>query len=136
MQSHSLIQTLSSRSLPWLAAAVMGASALTGCVVAPVGPAYGNGGYYDNEYVAANVAPPAPYVETIPVAPFIGALWIGGFWDWSGGRHVWRPGHYERPRAGYSYRQPAWNHGPDGRWMLNRGGWDNGHGGGRGDWRR
>lgn len=109
----------------WAALGLAAAATLSGCVVAPVGPrpVYGGAPYYDDS-VAVNVAPPAPYVETVPVAPFVGALWIGGFWDWSGGRHVWHPGHYERPRAGYAYRQPGWSHGPDGRWMLHRGGWE------------
>lgn len=125
MSTESLLQPAFRRAAPALAA-LIAAAVLSGCVVAPVGPAYGAGGYYDEGVVTAEVAPPAPYVETIPVAPFAGAVWIGGFWDWSGGRHVWRPGHYERPRPGFSYRQPGWTHGSDGRWMLHRGGWEHG----------
>lgn len=126
MQGDAIVTRANRRSVFWLTAVVLGATALSGCVVAPMGPAY-TSGYYDEGTVVADIAPPAPYVETIPVAPFAGAIWIGGFWDWSGGRHVWRPGHYERPRPGFNYRQPGWAHGPDGRWMLHRGGWDHGH---------
>lgn len=124
MQGKLFVNISKSHSAAWLVAAAMGAAALSGCVVAPVGPAYGGGGYYDSNMVVANVPPPAPYVETVPVAPFVGAVWIGGFWDWSGGRHVWHPGRYERPRPGFAYRQGGWSHGPDGRWMLHRGGWE------------
>ena len=124
MQGKLFVKTAKSHSAAWLVAAATGAAALSGCVVAPVGPAYGGGGYYDSNMVVANVPPPATYVETVPVAPFVGAVWIGGFWDWSGGRHVWHPGRYERPRPGFAYRQGGWSHGPDGRWMLHRGGWE------------
>jgi hypothetical protein len=93
---------------------------LSACAVAPL-PVYDDG--YADAAVYTTVAPPAPYVEPVPVAPFAGAIWIDGFWDWSGGRHVWRPGHYEHPRPGFHYRSPAWSHGGDGRWMLQRGGW-------------
>ncbi|PIG09242.1 YXWGXW repeat-containing protein [Comamonas sp. 26] len=103
----------------WAVTALVTAVALTGCVVAPTAPAYGYGGD-----ITASVAPPAPYVETIPVAPVVGSIWIGGFWDWEGGRHVWRPGHYEHARPGYTYRQPAWRPGGGGQWMLHRGGWE------------
>lgn len=108
-----------------LAALVLGVAALSGCAVVPAGPA---GAYYgDGEYIAGAGVPPAPYVEAIPVAPFVGAVWVGGFWDWSGGRHVWRPGHYEHPRPGFTYRQPGWHVAPGGRWMLHRGGWEGPH---------
>lgn len=91
----------------------LGAAALlSACVVAPVAD-----GYY------ASVAPPVAQFEAVPALPYAGAIWINGFWDWHSGRHVWRPGHYERGRPGYVYRQPAWTHAPDGRWRLDRGGW-------------
>lgn len=124
MQDKTFLKTDIAHSVRWVAAAVFGASALSACVMAPVRPAYGGSGYYDQGMITADVAPPAPYVEPIPVLPYAGAVWIGGFWDWSGGRHVWRPGHYEHPRAGFAYRQPGWSHGADGRWMLHRGGWE------------
>jgi hypothetical protein len=43
----------------------------------------------------ADEAPPAAYVETIPVAPGPDFFWIGGRWAWHG-RWVWTAGHYER----------------------------------------
>ena len=55
--------------------------------------------------------------------PFIGAIWIGGYWNWSGGRHVWTPGHYERPHPGYRWAPHRWEPGPRGGWYLRGGGW-------------
>ena len=95
-----------------LAVSVGAAALLTACAVAPV-----DGALY------APIAPPIAQVETIPMVPYAGAIWINGFWDWDGGRHVWRAGHYEHGRPGYDFHQPTWAHAPDGRWHLDRGGW-------------
>ena len=111
----------------------MSALLLSACVVAPyprqVG--YGSVGYgtgYGQPVPQANegyvsVAPPAPYVEVIPLLPFAGAIWINGFWNWHGGRHHWSPGRYERPREGYGYRQHSWGQRGQGQWQQNGGGW-------------
>jgi hypothetical protein len=120
------ISQASPLSRTWAMGPLLGALALTGCVVAPVAPAYGTVGVYNDGYITATVAPPAAYYEPLPIAPFTGALWIGGYWDWSGGRHVWRPGHYEHPRPGFIYHPPGWHAGPHGQWMLHRGGWEHG----------
>lgn len=74
------------------------------------------------EYVV-DVAPPPAYVETVPVVPYAGAVWIGGYWGWNGGRHYWVPGRYERPRPGYGWRPHAWVQ-VGGRWHLRNGGWE------------
>lgn len=63
MSTESLLQPAFRQAAPALAA-LIAAAALSGCVVAPVGLAYGAGGYYDEGVVTAEVAPPAPYVET------------------------------------------------------------------------
>ena len=102
-----------------LIAIALVATTLSACVVAPARPyAYGPPG----EVVIANVPPPAPYVETLPPPPFAGALWIGGYWGWQGGRHVWVPGRYEHPREGYAWVPHHWAQ-HDGRWHLEGGGW-------------
>jgi hypothetical protein len=103
-----------------LALAALCSAALSACVVAPVGRPYGYapGG----EVVVADVAPPAPYVETLPPPPFAGAVWINGYWGWRGGRHVWVGGRYEHPRPGYTWSPHRWvQH--DGRWHLEEGRW-------------
>jgi hypothetical protein len=95
---------------------------LSACVVAPYQPApYGYGGY-GADVAVSPVAPPPPYAEVIPVAPFVGAVWLSGYWGWNGGRHHWVPGHYERPRAGYRWMPPRWEQrGP--QWHLRGGSW-------------
>ena len=105
------------------AASAIAALLLSACVVAPYpaqqavyapGPA--------GPYAVTEVAPPPPYVEPVPVVPFAGAVWIGGYWNWVGGRHVWVAGHYEHPRPGYHWEGHRWeNHA--GRWELHGGQW-------------
>jgi hypothetical protein len=115
----------------WRAAlALLGSSMLSACVVVPYG-SYGYGSYgsappgYSSgagEMVAvSNVPPPAPYVEVQPVAPHAGAVWIGGYWNWYGGRYAWAPGYWAHPRPGYVWDPYRWApYGP--RWGL-WGGW-------------
>ncbi len=60
----------------------------------------------------------------MPVVPFAGAIWLGGYWGWGGGRYHWVPGRWERPRAGFFWAPHRWV--PfHGRWQL-RGGWRRG----------
>lgn len=47
--------------------------------------------------VVVRVGPPAPIVETRPVAPGPGFVWIAGYHRWDGGRYVWVPGRWDRP---------------------------------------
>lgn len=103
-----------------LALAVAGLSALSACVVTPVGRSYA---YVPaGEVIIADVGPPAPYVEVVPVAPYAGAVWINGYWGWRGGRHYWVGGRYEQPRLGYGWAPHRWvQH--DNRWHLEGGAW-------------
>jgi hypothetical protein len=111
--------------MPPLKLMILAASMLlSACVVAPY-PRHG--GYYapgpvGSVVVMADIPPPAPYVEVIPAMPYPGAVWLGGYWGWGGGRHQWVPGRWEQPRPGYAWHPYAWApHG--GRWQLNAGGW-------------
>ena len=125
------------RLAAWLAAGVAGV-ALTGCVVAPVdGGYYDNGsGYYDsgydtyydsgayypgggNGYYNGTYYPAIPR-EVVPVAPFVGALWIGGHWDNSRGNRRWVPGRYDRPGHGHGHNRPGWDRPNDNRPGWNR----------------
>ena len=111
----------------------LAAVSMTACVVAPYPahrvvyaqpvPAYSQQpevAYQDE--VVVDMAPPAPYVEVVPAIPFAGAVWIGGYWGWRGGRHAWVGGRWEQPRPGYGWRPHAWVQ-QGGRWHLHAGGW-------------
>ncbi len=108
MKTHRLLLTISATL----------ALLLGGCVVAPVGRPY-----YSQP---VRVAPPPPRVEYLGVPPAPGYVWMGGFWNWQGGRHEWAPGHWEAPRPGYSWVPHQWVQ--DGEhWRLNEGRWQQHH---------
>ena len=103
-----------------LAGAVLIAGLLaSGCAVvpAPMPVAVAQGDVY------APMAPPPVQYEVVPALPFAGAVWVGGYWNWSGGRHVWVPGRYVRPRSGYHWQPHHWERGPRGGWALQGGIW-------------
>ena len=59
--------------------------------------------------VVVTAAPPPPRTEVIYAAPGPDYIWIGGYWGWRGGRHVWVAGHYERPPRGrHHWVAPRW----------------------------
>ncbi len=106
-----------------LSAGLVTALTLSACIVVPAPrrvvyaePAYGP------SVAVVDVPPPPPYAEVVPLPPFEGAVWIGGYWGWSGGRHEWVGGRYERARPGYGWRPHAWVH-ENGGWHLHEGGW-------------
>jgi hypothetical protein len=92
------MNTLPRRLGAWGAALLLGAT-LTGCVVAP---AHRYGGGY------VTVAPPAPYVDVVGVAPGPGYFWVNGYWGWKANRHVWTDGRWEQRRPGYRWQPHAW----------------------------
>lgn len=74
--------------------------------------------------VYINVAPPENRYEAVPTARR-GYVWVPGYWNARGQRHVWQAGHWEKARRGYTYVQPSWIQ-RDNRWELNRGRWNRG----------
>ena len=117
-----------------LTVAALATLALSACVVAPYPrpglyggqqayPGYPASPGYDDEIAVANMAPPQPYAEVIPVIPFAGAIWLSGYWGWSGGRHAWVGGRWDRPRPGYGWAPHRWVPGGGGQWHLRGGGW-------------
>jgi hypothetical protein len=94
------------RSFLGLATAAGASALLAGCYVVPARPYYYDNGYEYGPVVT--VAPPAPEVEVVGVAPYPGAVWIGGYWNWVGGRHVWVRGRWEAGRPGYRYEPHMW----------------------------
>lgn len=113
---------MNSSALFRIGAVCAAAMTLSACVVAPYPPGQVIYSQPDETGITVGVPPPAPYVEVIPAAPFLGAVWINGYWGWSQGRHQWFPGHYERARPGLRWEPHHWIQGPRGNWHL-RGGW-------------
>lgn len=112
MNRHRLAGTL-------LLAALASATLLAGCVVrgtvAVPAPAVYVGG-------TVSIAPPPPQVEVIGTPPAAGYVWLGGYWNWVGGRHVWVGGHWEARRPGYHWVPHAWVR-AGGGWRLREGHW-------------
>lgn len=107
-------------SIARILSAIVLAVSMSACVVAPYRP---SAAVLHGDMVASSDAqPPDPYAEVIPIAPFVGAVWLAGYWGWSAGRHVWIGGHWVRPRVGFAWSPYRWL--PfGGRWHLHRGGW-------------
>jgi hypothetical protein len=92
-----------------MGAVLVACALLGGCIVTPAPGYYGGGG------AVVTVAPPAPQVEVVGVAPYPGYVWMGGYWNWVGGQHVWVAGHWHEGRPGY--------HWVPHQWVAARGGW-------------
>ncbi len=69
--------------------------------------------------------PPQQVVVAQPAAPYAGAVWVAGHWEWNGAQHVWIQGHYIQPRAGHVYVQPRWERRGQG-WVYVQGSWNRG----------
>jgi hypothetical protein len=121
-------------TLPRFVFGISTLAALSACVVAPAPyptqpvyapapqPAYSSQPAYPPAPVFVDVAPPPPYQEVVPVTPFVGAVWITGYWRWHEGRHYWVPGRWEHPRPGYTYVPHRWVS-EGGHWHLRGGEW-------------
>ena len=72
--------------------------------------------------VYLNFGPPPVRYEVVP-APRAGHVWVPGFWEWRGHRHVWVTGRWMRERPGYHYAPARWEE-VNGRWVLRRGVWN------------
>jgi hypothetical protein len=65
--------------------------------------------------VVIKVGPPAPIVETRPVAPGPNYVWIDGYHNYVNGAYAWVPGRWDVPPR------------PHARWVAHR--WVHRHGG-------
>lgn len=70
----------------------------------PVGPA--EVGEPPPAYVES--MPPEPLYEQMTDSPGDGAVWIDGYWHWSGYEWVWVSGKWERAQTGYVYVEPSY----------------------------
>lgn len=61
-------------------------------------------------------APPAPHHYSRPPRPTASAIWISGYWNWTGVKFTWVSGYWER----HPPRNKRWR---DGRWVHTARGW-------------
>jgi hypothetical protein len=66
--------------------------------------------------------PPAPLVETRPLAPAPSYVWVGGYWWWGMSAWTWVPGYWCSPMYGYAYVPGGW-YWSSGAWWYGPGGW-------------
>lgn len=53
--------------------------------------------------------PPPPRVVVRPEPPCVGAIWVEGYWRYTGMSFAWVRGHWIPPRSGYRFVQPRWH---------------------------
>lgn len=58
--------------------------------------------------IVVMVAPPSPIVEVRPAVPFPGAVWIPGYWHWSGSQYVWLTGRWSAARPHAHWAPAHW----------------------------
>jgi hypothetical protein len=87
---------------------------VAGCVVnEPESPTRG---------VVVSGPPPAPVREERPSPPSPQAVWVQGYWHWTGMQYAWIPGHWDAPPPGATWNAPVYSM-RDGRYFYESGGW-------------
>lgn len=106
-----------------IAACLSGTLLLSGCA-GHRHPYYGHGPApigLQISFIARS--PPPPRRVAIPPRPVTGAIWIDGYWNWTGVRFVWVDGFWERnPPKGKSWEKHRWVHTKRG-WYQQPGRW-------------
>jgi WXXGXW repeat (2 copies) len=75
-----------------------------------------------NVYVPTR--PPALIVETHPVAPAAGYVWVPGYHRWDGGAYLWVGGRWELPPQGHTrWVSGSWRHHKTHGWYWTDGHW-------------
>ena len=103
-----------------VAALAAAATAVTtsGCVV--------EGGASASSSTAAGIPvsgpPPEPMREGRPAPPDAQAVWVAGYWHWSGMQYTWIPGHWENAPPGASWHAPRYSL-REGTYFYEPGGW-------------
>ncbi len=86
----------------------------TGCVATASNP--------QPRGVVVNGPPPAPLQEDRPAPPGASAVWINGYWHWTGAQYTWIPGHWENAPPGQSWYGPRYST-SEGSYFYQPGGW-------------
>ena len=72
--------------------------------------------------VAVAGPPPQPMQEAHSPPPGGPAVWVAGYWHWTGMQYTWIPGHWDRPPAGAMWRPPRYVV-REGTYFYEPGGW-------------
>lgn len=72
--------------------------------------------------VYVDTAPPALVVETKPPRPTPTAIWIDGYWQWNGHKHIWVAGHWDKKPKGNGWVPGRWDKKSRG-WVWTPGHW-------------
>ena len=70
-----------------------------------------------------DVAPPAPIQEDVPVQPFVGAVWVPGYWYWNAVQFSWIRGCWVRPPIAGVLWRPGRYFRRGNRYVRVRGAW-------------
>jgi len=106
-----------------VAASIAGGAmlALSGC--ANNGPYRPAPAYAPSSYVYVKTAPPAPRRVVMPPRPSDYAIWIDGYWNWSGYDYVWISGFWEaNPPRNQTWVRDRWANSNQG-WYREQGRW-------------
>ncbi len=102
------------RSIGSYVAMAAALAALSACVVnEPETPTRG---------VVVSGPPPAPVQEQAPPPPSPQAMWVPGYWHWTGMQYAWIPGHWENPPPGTAWAAPQYTV-QNGKTVYETGGW-------------
>jgi hypothetical protein len=72
-------------------------------------------------HATAPQAPPALLVEVRGRAPSHDAVWLPGFWAWTGSRFAWVSGEWSAPYPGHRWVEGSWKRGEKGfSWVPGR----------------
>ncbi len=66
--------------------------------------------------------PPQPMQDTRPPPPNPRAVWVAGYWHWTGMQYTWIPGHFEEAPPGAQWHAPHYVI-RDGTYFYEPGGW-------------
>jgi hypothetical protein len=68
--------------------------------------------------------PPPQAVREVPPPPppNVQAVWVAGYWHWTGLQYTWIPGHWERAPPGAAWRAPHYSF-REGTYFYEPGGW-------------
>ncbi len=73
--------------------------------------------------VVVSGPPPAPVREDRGAAPGPQAVWVSGYWHWTGMQYAWIPGHWDAPPPGAVWNAPVYT-ARDGKYFYETGGWN------------